>query len=62
MFVEYHEFRGSVIGGQDITLARSLIGTDYEQFDGRKISEPIKNSQKPSTKALAMKLDKFPVL
>jgi len=43
-----------------VSVAPSLIGTDYQMFEGVALSDPIKGSYKPSRKALAKKLEKFP--
>lgn len=43
-----------------VSVAPSLMGTDYQTLEGRKIADPEKPSHKPSRMALTSKLEKFP--
>jgi hypothetical protein len=43
-----------------ISIASSLMGSDYERYSGIKLAEPLKPSQRPSALALQKKLEMFP--
>jgi len=41
-----------------VCVASELVGTEYEQYDGKRMHVPVIRSEWPSPKALAIKLDR----
>ena len=45
---------------KSVTVASSLVGTEYEKYAGTVLAEPLKKHHQPAKAALQMKLELFP--